>query len=225
MLKLAARARGLMQRAFPTRTKNASEMAYWQQRSEAEPDGLRNDHYKFFYTEFFSLSDDDYRGKAVLDIGCGPRGSLEWADMAARRVGVDPLVNKYRELGIDRHAMEYVHAGAEKMPLPDASFDIVCSFNNFDHVDNVEKSVREIKRVTKPGGLFLLITEIDHPATVNEPHCLPRNVAAWFAPEMSVMSDRVFGVRPDHDLYRSLREEVSYVPGEEGIVCAKLVRG
>ena len=28
-------------------------------------------------------------GMRVLDVGCGPRGSLEWATMAARRVGID----------------------------------------------------------------------------------------------------------------------------------------
>ena len=31
----------------------------------------------------------------TTDIGCGPRGSLEWATMAAERVGLDPPVNKY----------------------------------------------------------------------------------------------------------------------------------
>jgi ubiquinone/menaquinone biosynthesis C-methylase UbiE len=224
MLKLRARARGLMKRAFPVRTKNQSEMSYWRRKRAEEPEGLHNDHYEYFYTEFFGLSHDDYRGKAVLDIGCGPRGSLEWADVAGRRVGLDPLVNSYRELGIDRHKMEYIHAGVEKMPVADGSFDIVCSFNNLDHVDNLQRAIREIKRVTKIGGLFLLITEIEHRATVNEPHSLPRDIASQFGPEFTTVSDEVYGVRDDHDLYRSLRERVPYEPGQEGIVCAKMLR-
>ena len=31
------------------------------------------------YTVVFGLTRDDFAGKAVLDVGCGPRGSLEWA--------------------------------------------------------------------------------------------------------------------------------------------------
>ena len=42
-------------------------------------------HYEFFFTTFFGLSADDYAGAAVLDIGCGPCGSLEWASGARGR--------------------------------------------------------------------------------------------------------------------------------------------
>lgn len=53
---------------------------------------------------------EELAGRRVLDVGCGPRGSLEWADRARVRVGLDPLVDAYRELGVADHAMGYVAA-------------------------------------------------------------------------------------------------------------------
>ena len=102
------------------RRKAAAELDYWRRRRAAEGE-LVGGHYHFFFTEHFELARAHYAGKAILDVGCGPRGSLEWAGGAARRVGLDPLADDYRELGIEAHAMEYVAAPAERMPLPDSS--------------------------------------------------------------------------------------------------------
>ena len=79
-------------------SKREMEIRYWRKRQQAER-VLRHDHHAWFDTEAFALSPRDYAGKRVLDIGCGPRGSLEWADGAAERVGLDPLVEDYRSLG------------------------------------------------------------------------------------------------------------------------------
>lgn len=148
--------------------KGASELRYWAAAKEKEA-VLHNSWYEYFYTTHFGLTRDDYRGKKVLDIGCGPRGSLEWADMAAERVGLDPLAESYRTLGADRHKMTYVAASSDAIPFPDGQFDVVCSFNSLDHVDDLEATIAEIGRVTAPGGLFLLLTDVNHPPTVCEP--------------------------------------------------------
>lgn len=71
--------------------------------------------------------------------------------MASERVGLDPLVDGYRALGIGQHKMTYVKGGSEKIPFPDGHFDIVTSFNSLDHVDNLDATVAEITRVTAPG--------------------------------------------------------------------------
>ena len=77
--------------------KQTAELAYWQW-VKRERDITINSHYQQLYTECFGLDAEWYRGKVLLDIGCGPRGSLEWATMAARRIGLDPLMDEYREL-------------------------------------------------------------------------------------------------------------------------------
>ena len=129
-----------------------------------------------------------YRGKAVLDIGCGPRGSLEWADEASRRVGLDPLADDYRELGTDAHAMKYVAAGSEAMPFADGEFDVVTSINSLDHVDDLERTASEIKRVTRPGGHLVLAVEVGHDPTWTEPQSLSWDVCDVFAAAFEVVS-------------------------------------
>jgi SAM-dependent methyltransferase len=145
---------------------------------------LGNAHYEALFTGLVGLSADDYAGKAVLDVGCGPRGSLEWAGAARRRVGLDPLADDYRELGAGAHAMEYVAAAAEAMPFDDAEFDVVASFNALDHVDDLAAAVSEVKRVLRPGGHLVLAVEVGHAPTWSEPQELSWDAWQTFEPEL-----------------------------------------
>lgn len=211
------------------RFKQYHELRYW--RGVTRP--IRDDrakleheraHYEFFFTTFFGLTAEDYAGRALLDIGCGPCGSLEWAKEARERVGLDPLADEYRKLAHDRQAMTYCAASSEAIPYPNGHFDSVSTFNCLDHVDDVEKTVREIKRVTAHAGRILLIVEIGHAPTPTEPHRLDASIVKLFAPEFEAVSLRSFGVREDHNLYASLKHGVPYVKGEPGILCARLER-
>lgn len=124
----------------PTEKKRKAELGYWKLKM-AKQGELSSDHYEYFFTDHFDLDSGDYEGKRVLDIGCGPRGSLDWATMTEQNVGLDPLINEYEDLGIgDGSPMEYVDSGAEDIPFPDGHFDIVTSFNSLDHVDDLERS-------------------------------------------------------------------------------------
>jgi SAM-dependent methyltransferase len=167
----------------PTYWKEFHELKYWKKISRTEG-SLANSHFKYFYTSHFGLTDGDYAGKFVADIGCGPRGTLEWATMASRRVGVDPLANEYLKLGASRHKMEYINAPSENIPLEDAACDILCSFNSLDHVQDVSRTLAEVKRLVRPGGLFLLLVEVNHPPTACEPHELsPSKLIELVKPE------------------------------------------
>jgi len=167
----------------PIRWKRYNELSYWKGRKNAEC-LLSNDHYKHFYTTHFELDESFYKDKVILDIGCGPRGSLEWASMASRRIGLDPLANEYLKLGANQHEMEYICAASEKIPMIDAECDVVFSYNSLDHVENVDQTLREIKRVTCPEGLFLLLVEVNHPPTECEPNELaPKELIEYLKPE------------------------------------------
>lgn len=170
----------------PTEKKRKAELGYWKLQI-AKQGALPSDHYEYFFTDHFDLGADDYDGNRVLDIGCGPRGSLEWATMAEQNVGLDPLVSEYEDFGIDESPMEYVDSGAENIPFPDGHFDVVASFNSLDHVDDLEQSVAEIKRVTAPGGLFLLITDVNHDPTVTEPVSYGWEIVETFDPEFDLV--------------------------------------
>jgi SAM-dependent methyltransferase len=204
--------------------KENAELAYWSRTFEREGGALWNGHYSYFYTELFGFTPQDYSGLRVLDVGCGPRGSLEWADMTLERVGIDPLVNKYEAFGIGRHKMTYVHAAIEATPFSNSYFDVIASFNSLDHVDDIDAALTEIKRLLKTGGSFLLITEVNHAARVTEPiemteDELKRKLKADF----SLQTWRRYRIRADHDIYRSVRDGTpssSLQPETPGIVAA-----
>ena len=206
--------------------KEHAELAFWRSRAETEKQ-LSNSHYAFFYTTLFDLRLDDYRGRRILDVGCGPRGSLEWAEGASERVGLDPLVASYKAFGIDRHKMSYVEAPSEAIPFADAYFDTVTSFNSLDHVDHLEQTLGEIGRVLRPGGRFLLIVEINHRPTPTEPVSIQHDaLKARLHGDYDVLSWRCYPLPPDHQIYAAVRNgtPLASPPSGPAILVASFVR-
>jgi ubiquinone/menaquinone biosynthesis C-methylase UbiE len=194
--------------------KEAAELAFWESRVRLQG-VLSNDHFEYFYTTHFGLGREFYKNKKILDIGCGPRGSLEWATEARLRVGLDPLADAYRNLGTERHAMEYVACGAERIPFPDGAFEAVCSLNSLDHVDDLDRVIPEIVRVITPGGDFLLLTDIHRQPTTLEPSAFSWEIVEKFLPELQIVEERHFeySVWSDEnfgDIYQSLRRGVPF---------------
>jgi SAM-dependent methyltransferase len=166
-------------RLAPAHAKRLEELAYWQERVGAEG-RLENWWYEAAFTAAFGLDRAFYDQKRLLDVGCGPRGSLEWADSAAERIGLDPLAAAYTRLGVQQQNMRYVAARSEAMPFPDGYFDVVSAFNSLDHVDDLHATVRELSRVTRPGGTLLLVTDVNHPPTRAEPQSFGWEVLGLF---------------------------------------------
>ncbi len=207
--------------------KGRAELKYWQGRKQIEEE-LGNRWYHYYYTEHFGLTDDFYKGKNVLDIGCGPRGSLEWADMAADRVGLDPLADEYLKLGADRHKMRYVKGGSEEMPFEDGFFDVVCSFNSLDHVGNLNSTIKEITRILKPGGLFLLLTEIHAEPTVREPQVIEWNFLDRLKGNFTVDLEEHLEKQKSSGMYKGVKTKKMFDHNDPsdryGIISARLVK-
>ena len=219
--------RSAAQRLFGSSAeKGDAELDYWRGRFADEEGTLGNVHFASLFTEQFGLDRSFFVGKRILDVGCGPRGSLEWADDAARRVGIDPLVEGYRELGIDQHAMEYVGTPVEHLPFPDSSFDVVSSLNSLDHVDDLDAAVAEITRVLAPGGSFLLEVEFGHRPTPAEPIEIPADFAESLVPAFALASCERFALS-DHQVHRAHAEKVPYRASgrrRPGVLVARLVK-
>jgi SAM-dependent methyltransferase len=207
--------------------KEDAELRYWRERRSSEGT-LSNRHYERFYTEHFGLDAGFYAGRRILDVGCGPRGSLEWASDASRRVGLDPLADAYRELGTDAHAMEYMAAACEAIPFPNAYFDVVCSFNSLDHVDDLDGSIAELTRVVAVGGLFLLLTDVNHAPTECEPMVFSWDVVDRFRPALRVLRVEHYE-RAERGMYQSIDAAVPYDHDDPmqryGVLSASMVRG
>ncbi len=206
----------------PKYLKTATELWYWRLKKWREGI-LTNTHYQPFYTNYFDLNLDFFNEKKIMDIGCGPRGSLEWATMAAECVGLDPLADSYLKMGADKHRMRYVKAGSEAIPFEDNYFDIVTSFNSLDHVDNLEQSITELTRVLKPNGLFLFIADIHDEPTVSEPSAFSWDVMERFRKDFTTLNEKHY---EGHQLYASIRNGIPFDHNNPkkryGVLTAKL---
>jgi arsenite methyltransferase len=101
------------------------------------------------------------RGERVLDLGCGAgTDTLVAAQMVGpegRVTGIDmtpEMLAKARaaagELGAGN--VELVEAEAERLPFPDASFDVVISNGVIDLIPDKDAVFAELERVLRPGG-------------------------------------------------------------------------
>jgi len=129
-------------------------------------------HLRPSYLEELQLESDFFRGKRVLEVGCGPLAPiLQFSDCI--RHGLDPLIDLYVESGWPLYAYDvtFVNARGESMPYADSYFDAVIAVNALDHVDDVTWVAFEIQRVVKVGGGLYFEIEY-HAPTVNEPQRL-----------------------------------------------------
>lgn len=188
------------------RQKEFYEWLFWMSKKIREGK-LTNHHYEFFFTEYFGFTKEAYKAKKVMDIGCGPRGSLEWADVATERIGLDTLADKYLRMEGKNHKMKYVKAGSESIPFDDNYFDFVSSFNSLDHVDSLELSIKEIIRVVKPGGYFLLIADIHSYPTICEPSAFQWNIIDGFERDFTIIRENHY---EGNLMYTSIRKGVPF---------------
>jgi SAM-dependent methyltransferase len=122
------------------------------------------------YKKDLYLEDDSFYGKKVLDVGCGPHGGLI-GFKNCEKYGVDHLINEYKKLGypLDKHDIKYFQAKSEQMPFSDSFIDIIVCVNALDHVDDLEKTIKEISRILKEGGRFLAQINFRSISTATEP--------------------------------------------------------
>ena len=118
----------------------------------------------------WGLAQIDLRaGDTVLDIGCGGGNTL--ARMAQRvteghLVGIDyaeTSVEASRAFNaglIEAGRMEILHGSVEHLPFADGQFDAVVTVESFYFWPSPEESLKEVARVIRRGGTFLLLAEI-----------------------------------------------------------------
>ena len=96
----------------------------------------------------------------VLELGCGKAEKTRqlasnFADIEIWALEVDEIQHQ-RNLAMDVGSkLHFLLGGAESIPLPEASVDIVLMFKSLHHVPlaMLDKAMNEIARVLRPGGL------------------------------------------------------------------------
>jgi len=102
------------------------------------------------------------KGKQVLEVGSGRGGGARYVAgsyQPAAYIGMDiaqsavDLANKIHVLP----NLRFIQGSAESIPLTDNSIDVVLNVESCHAYGSVDKFLREVKRVLKPGGYLLLV--------------------------------------------------------------------
>ena len=106
----------------------------------------------------------------VIDLGCGgggniarllallPKGHVTGLDYSPVSVEVSTRTN---EAAIREKRCEILQGNVLQLPMPDASFDVATAFETIYFWPSIAQSFREVRRVLKPGGRFMITNESD----------------------------------------------------------------
>jgi 2-polyprenyl-6-hydroxyphenyl methylase/3-demethylubiquinone-9 3-methyltransferase len=105
----------------------------------------------------------------ILDVGCGAGFLTNELALAGHQVtGVDLSESSLAVAArFDKtKTVTYKVADAYELPFSDGSFDVLCSMDFLEHVEDPARAIKEFARVLKPGGTFFY-------------HTFNRNLIAW----------------------------------------------
>lgn len=104
----------------------------------------------------------------VVDIGCGTGCALRHASKQVTNgslVGIDPIprmIEIAQEQTAGHPAADriiYYEGSAEKLPIEDSSADVVLAFDSYDHWQDQPKGLKEVRRVLKSNGRFVVVKD------------------------------------------------------------------
>jgi demethylmenaquinone methyltransferase/2-methoxy-6-polyprenyl-1,4-benzoquinol methylase len=102
-------------------------------------------------------------GERVLDLAAGTGTSSAPFQQAGASVVACDFSLGMLEVGHERNPhLDFVAGDATKLPFRDAGFDAVTISFGLRNVEDTTAALRELRRVTKPGGR-LLVCEFSHP--------------------------------------------------------------
>ena len=120
-------------------------------------DDLDQYHFEKLHHLLRLVDFDGYRGRRVLEVGCGAGVDLaRFAKGGAEVVGVDLASSaidlaraNFEQQGLSG---EFRVADGEALPFPESSFDFVFAHGVVQYTTNPQRLVDECRRVLKPGG-------------------------------------------------------------------------
>lgn len=145
------------------------------------------------------------KDKKILELGCGAGEASVYlakkgADVTATDISggmLDVVQNVAKKHGVN---VRTVKCNSHQMPFADGSFDVVYAANVLHHV-NIKDTLQEVRRVLKPGGIFVSWDPLAHNPLIN----IYRKMASG----VRTVDEHPLKVN-DIDLFRKIFSRVEY---------------
>ena len=134
-------------------------------------------------------------GKIVLDIASGEGyGSMMLARRADKVTGVDISIEaiKHARKSYKKENLEFMVGSCIDIPLPDASVDLVVSFETIEHLAEHAKMMQEIKRVLRPNGILLISSPDKYTYSIETGYSNPYHVKELYQHEFKQLLANYF---------------------------------
>lgn len=110
---------------------------------------------------------DAFRGRRLLEIGVGlGTDHSRFAGAGAVTVGIDLSLKSLhfakKRFALDGLKGSFLQTTAAALPFADETFDAVYSHGVLHHIPDIESVLKEIERVLRPGGKFLIAVYHKH---------------------------------------------------------------
>ena len=133
------------------------------------------------FLEYTRTVPSDFRGKLVLDGGCGNGRYAKIAnDWGARVIGVD--ISSAVEIAsknlADRRDVDVVQADLFKLPFRPDTFDVIYSVGVLHHTPDARGAFAAMQPLVKPGGFFSIFVHAQGNRTL---YAVNRGLRAWTA--------------------------------------------
>lgn len=130
------------------------------------------DAISYGFAQYRRRVSEEGRGRRVLEYGCGTESlAFDLSHIAQQVIGIDISdVAIVQAQGIVNERaltnVEFVVDNAEAMQLPDGAVDVVAGSGIVHHLD-ISKSMRELRRVLRDGGIAIFAEPMGHNPVVN----------------------------------------------------------
>ena len=111
------------------------------------------------FIRYFSGLLNGFPGKRYLEIGCG-EGFLLASVRQRENFAVDLSLEAVRKAR-SRAEASFAQALSERLPFSAGYFDVVASVGVMEHFLDMDVALREIRRILKPGGVYVSLTHVD----------------------------------------------------------------
>ena len=96
----------------------------------------------------------------ILEVGCGPFGMIYFIPNAKKKIGIDPLINFYKndvKFITESNNLVLTNTSGEKLDsIENTSIDVVIVYNVLDHTSKPDEVISEIYRVLKNEGIVYI---------------------------------------------------------------------